>query len=363
MYRVPRRVTSYNVCLAHDGCLTRWNSVLFCFSGSGCAFVCLSLLNSRFAKPQRLVAPAALTAGTLLWTSSPEPVWAKEAPADLKKIREAITEVIESDMEKRGDGTSLYGTFIRLSWHASGTYSKADNSGGSNGGRMRFTPEAGWGANAGLKVARDALEPVKAKFPGLSYADLYTYAGVVAVEEAGGPIIPFATGRTDESDGKASPPDGRLPDADKGARIATITHVRDIFYRMGFNDQEIVALLGAHAMGRCHTDRSGYWGPWSNAENTFSNEYYRLLVEERWSPKVTHNGKPWTGPDQYEDASGQLMMLPSDIAMIADPEFKKWVELYAKDEDRFFNDFSKAFAKLLSLGVPFAATKPWYQFW
>jgi cytochrome c peroxidase len=66
---------------------------------------------------------------------------------------------------------------------------------------------------------------------------------------------------------------------------------------------------GAHAMGRCHTDRSGYWGPWTNAENTFSNEYFRLLVEERWSPKLTHNGKPWTGPDQYEDSSGQLMML------------------------------------------------------
>ena len=66
---------------------------------------------------------------------------------------------------------------------------------------------------------------------------------------------------------------------------------------------------GAHAMGRCHTDRSGYWGPWTNAENTFSNEYFRLLLEERWSPKLTHNGKPWTGPDQYEDSSGQLMML------------------------------------------------------
>jgi hypothetical protein len=41
---------------------------------------------------------------------------------------------------------------------------------------------------------------------------------------------------------------------------------------MGFNDREIVALLGAHALGRCHTDRSGYWGPWTFAENTFSNE-------------------------------------------------------------------------------------------
>ena len=62
--------------------------------------------------------------------------------------------------------------------------------------------------NAGLGVARKVLEPVKAKFPNLSYADLYTYAGVVSVEEAGGPKIPFQTGRTDVEDGSTSPPDG-----------------------------------------------------------------------------------------------------------------------------------------------------------
>lgn len=90
---------------------------------------------------------------------------------------------------------------------------------------------------------------------------------------------------------KHQPPDGRLPDADKGSRPKTIEHIRDVFYRMGFNDKEIVALLGAHAMGRCHTDRSGYWGPWTFAENTFSNEYFRLLTEERYVQyvRVTNN--------------------------------------------------------------------------
>lgn len=160
--------------------------------------------------------------------------YAKEASAaktDLKKVREAIVEVIESDAEKRGDGTSLYGTMIRLAWHCSGTYNKVDGTGGCNGARMRFEPECSWGANAGLRVARDALEPVKAKFPEMSYADMYTYAGVVAVEEAGGPTIPFRTGREDLNDGSTSPPDGRLPDADKGSRVATVQHLRDIFYR------------------------------------------------------------------------------------------------------------------------------------
>ena len=54
---------------------------------------------------------------------------------------------------------------------------------------------------------------------------------------------------------KTPTPSNRLPDASQGAN-----HLRDIFYRMGFNDQEIVALAGAHALGRCHTDRSGFSG-------------------------------------------------------------------------------------------------------
>jgi cytochrome c peroxidase len=51
---------------------------------------------------------------------------------------------------------------------------------------------------------------------------------------------------------------------------------------MGFNDQEIVALSGAHALGRCHRDRSGFDGPWSHSPTTFSTEYFRLLLEEKW---------------------------------------------------------------------------------
>ena len=204
----------------------------------------------------RMAAPAVAVAGVSLY--SIQDAQAKSA-VDLNKVRDEIVAVYEKDAEKRDDGTSLAGTFIRLAWHACGTYDAKDGSGGSNGARMRFKPEASYGNNAGLDVARDALEPVKAKFPALSYADLYTYAGVVAVEEAGGPKIEFATGRIDMDDGSTSDPNDRLPDADKGSRANTIAHMRQVFHRMGFTDQETVALLGAHAMGRCHTDRSGFW--------------------------------------------------------------------------------------------------------
>lgn len=163
----------------------------------------------------------------------------------------------------------------------------------------------------------------------------------MAVEELGGPAIPWKPGRADSVSGENCPPDGNLPDASKDER-----HVRDIFYRMGFDDREIVALVGAHTLGRCHTDRSGYSGPWTRAPTTFSNMFFKELKDNKWTKKK------WTGPEQFEDPSGELMMLPSDMAMLFDKKFKVWVEKYAEDEEAFFRDFASAFGKLLALGCP-----------
>jgi cytochrome c peroxidase len=142
----------------------------------------------------------------------------------------------------------------------------------------------------------------------------------------------------------ACAPDGNLPDALQGE-----SHIRDIFYRMGLNDREIVALSGAHALGRCHTDRSGFSGPWSRAPTTFSNEYFKLMLDEEWTVKK------WDGPKQYENATtgGDLMMLETDLALIKDTHFKRYVDAYAKDEKEFFNDFSESWTKLMELGVNF----------
>jgi cytochrome c peroxidase len=74
---------------------------------------------------------------------------------------------------------------------------------------------------------------------------------------------------------------------------------------MGFNDQEIVALVGAHALGRCHPDRSGFEGPWTFSPTTFTNDYYKLLFDEKWV------WRKWNGPKQLADKkTGTLMMLP-----------------------------------------------------
>jgi len=219
---------------------------------------------------------------------------------------------------------------------------------------MRFLPEKDWAANAGLAFARSRLEKVKREFPDISFADLWSFAGSVSIEEMGGPTVNWKPGRKDvvEPLTVAGLPDGLLPDADgRDKKDHPADHIRDIFYRMGFNDREIVALSGAHALGRCHPDRSGYWGPWTNSPVTFSNDYYRLLLEEKWTPKRTHQGKPWNGPLQYEDKTGSLMMLPTDLALIQDSKMRPIVEEYAKNEKKFFDDFAKAWIKLQELGV------------
>jgi len=126
---------------------------------------------------------------------------------------------------------------------------------------------------------------------------------------------------------------------------------------MGFNDREIVALAGAHALGRCHTNRSGYSGPWTYSPTVFSNDFYVQLLGNKWTKKK------WNVPEQFEDPSGKLMMLPADLALIQDAEFRKYVEEYAKDEDLFFKDFAAAFQKLEELGVNFKEQKPWWKFW
>lgn len=312
---------------------------------------------------------AAATAATYLVAPPQRGTTACEAAVDWAKVRDAIVEILEDDKyeDSSYDGANPGPLWVRLAWHSSGTYCKHTCTGGSVGATMRFDPEVNWGANAGLKFAQDTLEPVKKKFPQVSYSDLWIFAGITAIEEMGGPKIKFTPGREDKKSGKecpvwegASHKDGRLPGADMGSPDKTAAHLRYIFNRMGFNDQEIVALSGAHGLGACHTDRSGFWGPWTRAPTTVSNEYYRELLENTWTIKTTHKGKPWKGPMQFEDPTGDLMMLPSDIVLIQDKEFRKYVEKYAKDADLFHKDFGAVVGKLFDLGCKNGRSGRWF---
>ncbi|OAY63395.1 putative L-ascorbate peroxidase 3 [Ananas comosus] len=241
------------------------------------------------------------------------------------------------------------GPVVDEEWHDAGTYDAKTKTGGPNGS-IRFEEEYSHSANAGLKIAIDLLEPVKAKHPKITYADLYQVitlysanlehfgsftafayysplcycrqlAGVVAVEVTGGPTIDFVPGRKDSS---RCPEEGRLPDAKQGA-----SHLREVFYRMGLSDKDIVALSGGHTLGRAHPERSGFDGAWTKDPLKFDNSYFIELLKEE---------------------SEGLLKLPSDKALVEDPVFRRYVELYAKDEDAFFKDYAESHKKLSELG-------------
>lgn len=298
-------------------------------------------------------AGSAAGAGAYYWYTAPElspllpdqPV--SSVPGDYEKVYRDIANLLDTgDAENYDDGS--YGPIlVRLAWHAAGTYDAKTNTGGSNGATMRFPPESEYPANIGLHIARGLLERIYESHPWISRSDLWSLAGVVAVQElsGGAVLVPWRSGRVDKYDAKDAPPDGRLPDATKDQG-----HLRAVFGRMGFNDQEIVALSGAHALGRCHVNRSGFEGPWTFSPTVLTNHYYQHLIDDKWQVRA------WPGPKQFEDVkSKSIMMLPTDMSLIKDKSFRKWVETYARDEDLWYRDFAKAFGKLLELGVPFPA--------
>ena len=120
------------------------------------------------------------------------------------------------------------------------------------------------------------------------------------------------------------PKEGRLPDAKQGA-----PHLRDIFYRMGLTDKDIVALSGGHTLGRAHPERSGFDGPWTQDPLKFDNSYFLELLKGE---------------------SEGLLQLPTDKTLVEDPAFRPFVDLYAKDEEAFFRDYAASHKKLSELG-------------
>ncbi|EGV65061.1 heme peroxidase [Yamadazyma tenuis] len=268
-------------------------------------------------------------------------VVAGKSQADFQSVYNAIALKVQ-DQDDADNGAGRYGLLTRLAWHASGTFDKKKQAGGSYGGTMLYAPESTDPGNAGLEVARDFLAEFLVEYPWMSRGDLWTLGGVVAVQEAGGPKINWRPGRQDISDKSKVPENGNLPDASKDGK-----YVRGVFTRMGFNDRETVALIGAHCLGRCHTYNSGYDGPWGPSFNMFTNDFYVRLLQG-W------HVRKWDGPKQYEDdETNSFMMLPTDMAMKEDSHFLKYVKMYAEDQDLFFNDFSAAFTKLLENGTQF----------
>jgi catalase-peroxidase len=176
--------------------------------------------------------------------------------------------------------------FIRMSWHAAGTYRTADGRGGASTGAQRFAPENSWPDNANLDKARRLLWPIKQKYGNsISWADLLVFAGTVAMESMGLKPFGFGFGRADiwepEEDiywgsedtwlgDKRYSGDRMLenplaavqmgliyvnPEGPNGNPdpVASGRDIRETFSRMAMNDEETVALTaGGHTFGKCH---------------------------------------------------------------------------------------------------------------
>lgn len=254
-------------------------------------------------------------------------------------------EEIKADIKALVDSKGCGPILIRLSWHDAGVYKSG--AGGCPNAVMRFTDagEGSFGANAGLPtVAVGLLKPIADKYvpDKISNADLWALAANVAIECMGGPAIKTRFGRVDAADSSASVEGqmGRLPDGDK-----EIDHLREIFHPKGFTDKDIVALSGAHTVGHCHLDRSGFDGPWTAEPLKFDNTYFKDLLEKTYEAETTAKGCP-----QFRHKAGGTMMLISDLALVKDPAFKVHVEAYAKDQDLFFKDYVAAWTKLQENG-------------
>ncbi len=175
--------------------------------------------------------------------------------------------------------------FIRLSWHAAGTYRAVDGRGGADGGMQRFAPLNSWPDNASLDKARRLLLPIKQKYgDAVSWADLMVLAGTIGMEDMGFPIAGFAFGRTDawqpedvnwgaegewlgsdrrDNAGKLNTPFGATqmgliyvnPEGPGGKPdpLAAAAAIREAFGRMAMNDEETAALIaGGHSFGKAH---------------------------------------------------------------------------------------------------------------
>lgn len=257
-----------------------------------------------------------------------------------------------ADVEELIRGKHCHPIVLRLGFHDAGTY---DPSAGEwprcagATGSIRLNPEIQNGSNAGLKAAVDLIEPIKQRHPAVSYADLYQMASAVAVELAGGPKLPVRYGRVDVTEPGDCAPEGRLPSAgpplhDGSKNVAD--HLRRIFGRMGLTDQDIVALSGAHTLGRARPERSGFGkestkytsaGPgtpggqsWTVDWLTFNNDYFKAVKD----PK-----------------DPELLVMPSDAAIFEDEAMRPYAQRYADDEAAFFSDYAAAHVKLSELGA------------
>jgi catalase-peroxidase len=205
---------------------------------------------------------------------------------DVDALKQDVFDVMTTSQDWWPADYGHYGPlFIRMSWHAAGTYRIADGRGGGGSGAQRFAPLNSWPDNANLDKARRLLWQVKQKYGArISWADLVIFAGNCALESMGFETFGFGFGREDiwepeeifwgpedtwlgderyRGDRELTGPFGAVqmgliyvnPEGPNGNPdpLAAALDIRETFARMAMNDEETVALIvGGHTFGKCH---------------------------------------------------------------------------------------------------------------
>ena len=294
---------------------------------------------------------------------------AEFATVDLEALKRDVTAVMTDSQEWWPADHGHYGPlFIRMSWHAAGTYRIHDGRGGAGAGSQRFAPLNSWPDNANLDKARRLLWPVKQKYgQRISWADLLVYAGNVALESMGFQTFGFGFGREDtwepeqifwgpedewlgderySGDRQLADPLGAVqmgliyvnPEGPNGNPdpMAAAKDIRETFRRMAMNDEETVALIaGGHTFGKTHgAGPADSVGPdpeaapieqqglgWRNAFGTGKgNDTITSGLEGIW----THTPTQWDNSffetlfgyewEQYQSPAGAWQWRPKDGA-------------------------------------------------
>ncbi|OBB61993.1 catalase/peroxidase HPI [Mycobacterium sp. 852013-51886_SCH5428379] len=222
------------------------------------------------------------------------------AQIDVEAFKRDVIEVIQTSQDWwPADYGNYAGLFIRMSWHAAGTYRIFDGRGGAGQGAQRFAPLNSWPDNANLDKARRLLWPIKQKYGNkISWADLIAYAGNAALEQSGFETAGFAFGRediwepeemlwgqedtwlgtdqryggTNDDKRELAEPFGATtmgliyvnPEGPEGKPdpLAAAQDIRETFGRMAMNDEETAALIvGGHTLGKTHGAADANVGP------------------------------------------------------------------------------------------------------
>jgi catalase-peroxidase len=355
------------------------------------------------------------------------------ATLDVDALKQDVMDVMHSSQDWWPSDYGHYGPlFIRMSWHSAGTYRKADGRGGGGSGAQRFAPLNSWPDNVSLDKARRLLWPVKQKYGrAISWADLMIFAGNRALESMGFRTFGFAGGREDvwEPDDDvywgperawlgderhtgvrelASPlaadqlgliyvnPEGpnTVPDPITSAR-----DIRETFRRMGFDDEETVALIaGGHTFGKTHgaadpdknlgpepegapleeqglgwrcshgagkgrdTVTSGLEGTWTPTPTRWDDTFFRTLFDYEWDVELSPGGLwQWiprggagagTVPDAHDPAKAHPpKILTTDLALRLDPVYGPIARRFHENPDQLADAFARVWFKLTHLDM------------